>query len=451
MAVTRVDEVLDKALETDEVAIPRFDVVLPNGTKVAENAELVLKNAVVTAGMPVNKQVVDELLAASGTTSGTAAALTLAQTHFVLFDGALVRIKLHTELVGIATLNINATGAKPLVNADGNPLIGYTAGTWITLVYSSTTDSYINQGERSAVEAINNLYILQMQNMLRSNAALYRYKNVIVDSFVDSSGINTAGSWVQGSNKIRATQPTSSFYYYSKYNIDPPIPAHYESGSFSEVSSGDDVGSYSLYGYTSYEGVSNFSSSGWYQTAGSLQNTTITEMSDNGTYVAYTVSQDTVTRLTITKSSDIDDRVDYTIEEMSSVYVPLQNESRGSFIETITALNGEYPDDGTEDGYWWVKGSVAPPGPATLTLRTVTTTFATDKSTALLTVLDATDDATVSYKASFDNGSHWETITPEETFISQYPGKYFSLQIIGHFTGVEGSYVDVFGYGVVFL
>ena len=50
------DEVLQKALETDTAVIPRYDVVLPDGTKVAENVRLVLKNTIVTAGTPLNKQ-----------------------------------------------------------------------------------------------------------------------------------------------------------------------------------------------------------------------------------------------------------------------------------------------------------------------------------------------------------------------------------------------------------
>ena len=50
------DEVLQKALSTDSQVVPRYDVVLPDGTKVAENAQLVLKNPVLTEGTPLNKQ-----------------------------------------------------------------------------------------------------------------------------------------------------------------------------------------------------------------------------------------------------------------------------------------------------------------------------------------------------------------------------------------------------------
>lgn len=50
------DEVLQKALESDTSVIPRYDIVLPNGTKVAENVQLVLKNTILTAGTLLNKQ-----------------------------------------------------------------------------------------------------------------------------------------------------------------------------------------------------------------------------------------------------------------------------------------------------------------------------------------------------------------------------------------------------------
>jgi len=50
------DEVLQKAIETDTSVIPRYDIILPDGTKVAENVQLVLKNAILAAGTPLNRQ-----------------------------------------------------------------------------------------------------------------------------------------------------------------------------------------------------------------------------------------------------------------------------------------------------------------------------------------------------------------------------------------------------------
>ncbi len=67
------DEILAKALDTDTEVIPRYDVVLPDGTKVAENAELVLKNPVTQEGTPYNKESVlqDETAALYGLEDAT--------------------------------------------------------------------------------------------------------------------------------------------------------------------------------------------------------------------------------------------------------------------------------------------------------------------------------------------------------------------------------------------
>lgn len=146
MAIKRVDEVLDKALSTDSAVVPRYDVVLPNGTKVAENAELVLKNPVLVEGMPINKQAMDECLAASGVTAGTATAFTLAQPGFVLADGALIRFRLHVDSGATPTINVNGTGAKKLMQNKYKPMKTTFAGTWVTAVYSSTFGFFVLQG-----------------------------------------------------------------------------------------------------------------------------------------------------------------------------------------------------------------------------------------------------------------------------------------------------------------
>lgn len=146
MAKTRVDEVLGKVGSDTEV-IPRYDIVDQNGNTVATNVKLVLKNQVITAGMPVDKAAMDECLAASGTTGGSATAYTLAQSNFALFDGALVRIKLHVDSGATPTLNINGTGAKKLMQSKTKPFkAGIPAGTWVTFVYSSDFGFFLQQG-----------------------------------------------------------------------------------------------------------------------------------------------------------------------------------------------------------------------------------------------------------------------------------------------------------------
>ena len=150
MAMERKDEVLEKALPTDEAVIPRFDIVLPNGAKVAENAEVILKNPVLQEGMPINKQAMSECLAASGTTSGTDTEYLLEQPGFALFDGATVRFKLHVDSGATPTLNINGTGAKPIMQTKYKPMrAGISAGLWLTAVYSSTLDFFVLQGSNT--------------------------------------------------------------------------------------------------------------------------------------------------------------------------------------------------------------------------------------------------------------------------------------------------------------
>lgn len=144
MAIKRQDEVLAKAVASDAAVIPRYDIKRPDGTKVAENVALELKNTVVNEGTAVNKQLLDEILAASGTAGGTTSALTLAQEGFALVDGAVVRMKSTYNLAGGATLNVNGTGAKHICTSWGEEVdTGIVAGVWMVLIYSSALDGYV--------------------------------------------------------------------------------------------------------------------------------------------------------------------------------------------------------------------------------------------------------------------------------------------------------------------
>lgn len=93
----------------------------------------------VAEGAIVNKAMLDEFLAASGTTAGSGASFTLAQDGFSLFDGALVRVKLNRDMVAGATLNVNGTGAKAIVDAAGNAVsAGAVSGSWMDLIYNGS-------------------------------------------------------------------------------------------------------------------------------------------------------------------------------------------------------------------------------------------------------------------------------------------------------------------------
>lgn len=109
----------------------------------------------IEVGTKQTKALWDEILAASGTTSGTSSALTLTQTGFVLADGAAVRFKLGTAMDKGATLNVNGTGAHAIVDALGKPQKAI-AGSYCTVIYSSTTGNFILQGSGGAVSRFGN-------------------------------------------------------------------------------------------------------------------------------------------------------------------------------------------------------------------------------------------------------------------------------------------------------
>jgi len=115
----------------------------------ANNATAGENVGVAEIGTKQTKAVWDELLAASGITAGTSSALTLAQAGFSLVDGATIRFKLHADMDKGATLNVAATGAKSVVDQLGNPQRAL-AGSYCTVVYSSTTENFILQGRGEA-------------------------------------------------------------------------------------------------------------------------------------------------------------------------------------------------------------------------------------------------------------------------------------------------------------
>ena len=120
-------------------------LVTPEGGGAAFNATITYADNPTAAGTVVDKQVLDELLAASGTTTGTGDALLLAQAGFALVDGATARVKLTNGMDKGATLNIAGTGAHPVVDSLGKP-IKAVAGSWITVIYNSDTGNFVLQG-----------------------------------------------------------------------------------------------------------------------------------------------------------------------------------------------------------------------------------------------------------------------------------------------------------------
>lgn len=206
MAKVRADEVLGKAVDTDSVAVPRYDLVAPDGTVVATNVALTLKNPIVQRGMNVDKVAMDECLAASGLAGGTKKALTLSQENFALFDGALVRFQLFDMLSGAATLNINNTGAKRIKTSSGEDPDGFVAGTWVDAIYSAVRDQYILMGGGGGSAALS-----QTVNLLEEVIDM-KYCKVLTTQAVN---IDLNAEWLS-MGILKATCETENYKWYMR-------------------------------------------------------------------------------------------------------------------------------------------------------------------------------------------------------------------------------------------
>lgn len=120
-------------------------LITPEGGAAPYYATVTFADDPIDGGQAVNKLVLDELLAASGAAAGTADAITLAQAGFSLVDGATARIKLTNGMNKGASINIAGTGAHAIVDSLGKPAKA-AAGSWITVIYNSTTTNFVLQG-----------------------------------------------------------------------------------------------------------------------------------------------------------------------------------------------------------------------------------------------------------------------------------------------------------------
>lgn len=213
MAKIRSNEILDKALPTDKAVVPRFDIEDAQGSVLAANVTLTLKNPVIQSGMPVDKQAMDECLAASGAVTGTKKALVLAQENFALFDGAPVSIKLFDKLSGGVTLDINNTGAKRIKTSENeDPDVGG-AGVWVSLTYSAQRDVYIlaasggSSGSSAAMSSGFNL-LEEVENM--------KYCKII------ATDMGKADYGTQWANQgiMAGFCETPNYYWYARICVD---------------------------------------------------------------------------------------------------------------------------------------------------------------------------------------------------------------------------------------
>lgn len=149
------DEVLQKAIETDSTVIPRYDIILPDGTKVAENVQLVLKNAVLTAGTPLNRQTL--LKDATAVLYGLDAASALPDDALLAIRnsaGYCPKLKIYS--VPGATIEVQRANASTVATTYTVPTSGVltvdilTYGTYrvcATISGTRTADKYIDISE----------------------------------------------------------------------------------------------------------------------------------------------------------------------------------------------------------------------------------------------------------------------------------------------------------------
>lgn len=111
--------------------------------------DMVRADEPVEEGTPLNKVFFDHALAANGVTSGTSTAYTLddGAEGFTLTDGSRINFRLHAASGDGATIDVNGTGAVPLM-ASANEAMesGIAAGTWVSAVYSESLGCFIMSG-----------------------------------------------------------------------------------------------------------------------------------------------------------------------------------------------------------------------------------------------------------------------------------------------------------------
>ena len=142
-----------KVVWNEKISATEFNTIYPR--TVAE--QVVLNNTINNnLGIDVDSHLdialehisdTDKRIRAQGTSTGTSGALELSVPVFTLIDGIMARVKIHTDTAEGATLNVNNTGAKPIVRIDGEPIdLVLKQGTWCIFIYSSTLDSWIFEG-----------------------------------------------------------------------------------------------------------------------------------------------------------------------------------------------------------------------------------------------------------------------------------------------------------------
>lgn len=167
-------------------------------------------------------------------------------------------------------------------------------------------------------------------------------------------------------------------YYYDKHEIDyywdeisddsiDSKKMYSDQTSTTDNSSGQITDSFLPTSYEGYEIVADSSTGGYtsYKFSYTGDSATWDIENDGGPNEDKYYHKESPTKIkelvvdyVITDSSGNIDEVTYHYEDIIELdpYTIYKHREKGSYIETIVANDGSYPDDGIEDGYWWVKG-----------------------------------------------------------------------------------------------
>lgn len=206
MAITRQDEVLKKAVDTDPYVIPRYDIVNPAGQVESANVQLVLKNEILQEGTFINKKYMDEVLSATGTLEAGAddKSWTLEQEDFVLFDGATIRFFTSDKVKSGSSININGTGYYPLMTQSGSKNDTLKENNWFICIFNASNSSFVLQGSSGGGSIQGRIDDTNI-NLLKEEAEMIQIfddPREIIEDKVDSGVTTAQGSYSKCFGKV---------------------------------------------------------------------------------------------------------------------------------------------------------------------------------------------------------------------------------------------------------
>lgn len=157
------DEVLAKAISTDEDIVPRYNIVRPDGTIVVENAQLILQNTIVTEGTPLNTATLlsDSVARLYQLTIGTATP----NDVFAILHGLLPRVQVRFPYVADWIVQASGKTVGTFTGVDTGTIVLTQYGTYtLTATDNGQTHLYTTVPINLVVDAARS-YLVQFQSL----------------------------------------------------------------------------------------------------------------------------------------------------------------------------------------------------------------------------------------------------------------------------------------------